>query len=187
MITQEELRSILEYSPLTGEFTWLQRKVKNQVKVGDKAGTTQKDGYVQIGIDNKKYHAHRLAWLYTFGVSPREQIDHVDGNPSNNKLGNLREVSPTENQRNQKMKSNNTSGITGVTLQRKRQGTKTYEYWITYWYDPDGERQYKVFSVLKHGFEQAKKLSTEYRERQIREINALGSEYTARHGSAATQ
>lgn len=187
MITQENLRNLLEYSPLTGEFTWLQRKVKNQVKIGDKAGTVQKDGYVQIGVDNKKYHAHRLAWLYTYGRLPKEQIDHIDGNPSNNKLENLREVSPIENQRNQKMKSNNTSGITGVTLQIKNQGTKTYKYWITYWYDLTGERRYKVFSVLKYGFEEAKKLSVDFRDEQIQAINVLGSEYTARHGSPATQ
>ena len=68
-----------------------------------------------ISIDNRIYPAHRLAWLYTFGVWPSHHIDHIDGNKWNNRLANLRDVTRAVNMQNQKnAQSNNQSGLAGA-------------------------------------------------------------------------
>ena len=90
-------------------------KVSNspRVKVGQIAGTVKPDGYVRVKIDKKLYYLHRLIWLYHYGVWPTE-IDHIDRNPSNNAVENLREVSRSVNMRNTKLKRATTSKYKGV-------------------------------------------------------------------------
>lgn len=99
----------LIYNPKTGDFY---RKHK---KFWKKAGSKNKIlGYVQIGFKGKTYYAHRLAWFCVHGEWPKDEIDHIDHNRSNNCWNNLRSVSRTENKRNLNLNSNNTSGQTGV-------------------------------------------------------------------------
>ena len=95
----------MDYSPDTGEFIWI--KSRHGVRVGAVAGTVDK-GYRRITIDYKQYFAHQLVWLYHHGDFPEKGIDHINGNPSDNKLGNLRVVSQVENGRNQKRSTRNT-------------------------------------------------------------------------------
>lgn len=116
-MTRTQLKEILRYDPDTGVFTWATRKAMC-VKPGRVAGYT-KDGYIYIGIDKKTYLAHRLAWLYVYGVWPKKQIDHIDGIRNNNKMANLRSVSGKINSRNQKTPVSNTSGMMGVCWSRK--------------------------------------------------------------------
>lgn len=110
-ITQEELKSLLDYNSDTGIFTW---KVQNgpRARVGYPAGTT--DGYVRIKINGILYLAHRLAFLYETGVWPKDQIDHINHIRSDNRFSNIREVTHSENKRNVPIRSDNTSGVTGV-------------------------------------------------------------------------
>ena len=72
------------------------------------------DGYWHVQIGSKLYLAHRLAWFYTRGGWPRDQIDHVDGNRANNRLSNLREATHTQNMQNRKINRNNKCGFKGV-------------------------------------------------------------------------
>jgi hypothetical protein len=62
----------------------------------------------------KRVQLHRAVFAVVHGRWPTDQIDHIDGDPTNNRVENLREVSGLENQRNMKRYTNNTSGYTGV-------------------------------------------------------------------------
>lgn len=113
-LTQEYLKSILEYDTEIGKFRWLVAKARRN-KVGQIAGSADySTGYWLMMIDSKRYRLHTLVWLYHHGRFPAEVIDHIDGNPSNSLIGNLRECTRSENQKNRKMQSNNTSGYKGV-------------------------------------------------------------------------
>jgi hypothetical protein len=119
MITQDRLKELLNYDPDNGIFTW---KIKtNKVNIGDIAGNVSValKGYVKIGIDKKQYWAHRLAFLYITGSLPKEHVDHIDGNPNNNKWDNLRSCSRNENYQNRSRKKNSTSKYLGVSWGKK--------------------------------------------------------------------
>lgn len=114
-LTQKQLKELLVYDPATGVFTW--RVSRRACTAGSIAGS-DKDGYRRIGISNHMYHAHRLAWLYTHGAWPEQQIDHINGIGSDNRIENLREASPSENMQNRRGNTNNSSGYAGVTRSR---------------------------------------------------------------------
>jgi len=96
MLTQDVLKELLEYDPLTGVFT---RKVvtSNSVRIGDVAGNAHIGGYWEISILNKKYLAHRLAFLYMTGAFPDKFVDHINMVRSDNRWCNLRKASNGEN------------------------------------------------------------------------------------------
>ena len=112
-LTAEYLRSILHYDPATGVFTWKVRTA-NSVKVGDVVGCPDGHGYLCIRLQRRLHKAHRLAWLHTYGVWPKDQIDHINRIGTDNRICNLREVSNKQNQQNKSKPSNNTSGHPGV-------------------------------------------------------------------------
>ncbi len=114
MLTQQRLKEIVSYDPDTGKFTWLECKYRS--KVGTVAGSETGPGYWSVCILNTRYRAHRLAWFYTFGVWPNGEIDHIDRNGMNNRIANLREVTKSENHQNTNLRSNNTSGFKGVSM-----------------------------------------------------------------------
>lgn len=117
MLTQEYLKELLHYDPLTGIFVWIACRL-NGKKSGEVAGWID-NGYVKISIDNKNYRAHRLAWLYVYGVWPTKHIDHRDHHRSNNRIDNLRDVTQTENNQNQLCAyRNNKLGILGVCFHK---------------------------------------------------------------------
>ena len=101
MITQLELKEILDYNPETGVFTWKINKAYH-IKIGSIAGSLKPTGYIQITINKKQYLAHRLAWLYVYGEWPKNQIDHVHGTEKGNSINNLRKVTHKQNQQNKK-------------------------------------------------------------------------------------
>jgi HNH endonuclease len=116
MLTQERLRELLVYDPLTGVFVW---KVKRkQMNPGDEAGRLDTKGHRQITVDNKRYLAHRLVWLYVHGTFPENQLDHRDQNKENNRIENLREASNAQNQQNRGPNKNNKLGCKGVHRHR---------------------------------------------------------------------
>ena len=116
MLTQEILKTIIEYDCITGLFKWKERLQKR--KIDWFGGYKQSDGYMQIRILNKKYMAHRLAWLYCYGKFPQNIIDHINRNKSDNRIKNLREATYSENQQNTDKKSNNKSGYKGVAYEK---------------------------------------------------------------------
>lgn len=114
-LTAEMLRELISYESDTGVFTWLKTQLRSRPKPGDVAGSLQSSKrYFGICIYGRIYLAHRLAWLYVHGRWPTEQIDHIDGNPLNNRLANLRECTADENQQNRKVGKRNKTGLLGV-------------------------------------------------------------------------
>ncbi len=73
------------------------------------------NGRRQGKVFGQNYYAHRMVWALHYGVWPSEMIDHEDGDPGNNRIGNLRDVSNGVNCRNGSLHSNNTSGCPGVS------------------------------------------------------------------------
>lgn len=115
------LREILDYDPITGVFHW-RLMLAHRRKPGDRAGN-KSHGYIEIGIRNKSYRAHHLAWLYTYGEWPKEFIDHIDGNRSNNAISNLRLATNQKNAQNRHSVSSSkiTSQYLGVTWNEANQ------------------------------------------------------------------
>lgn len=99
IMTPEILKSLLDYNPATGVFTW---KVRRNWKAtaGQVAGNIRPDGYVLIKLLGKNYYAHRLAYMYEHGRFPEQEIDHRDGNKQNNSISNLRDCSASINMQN---------------------------------------------------------------------------------------
>ena len=109
-----------------GKIFW--KKGRPGATVGQEAGYIDSNGYRVIKIKSKRYYVHRLLWFLYYGYFPENQIDHIDGDRLNNSISNLREVSNSCNQQNQKESKNNTSGFIGVCYNKS---TNKYKAQIT--------------------------------------------------------
>lgn len=113
-VTLDMVREWLHYDPDTGVFTWI--KAKPGIRVGRVAGRNHCDGYRQICLNGHIYLAHRLAWFLFYGQWPAQMLDHINENKSDNRIANLRDVSQTKNQLNQKnAQRNSATGVRGVS------------------------------------------------------------------------
>lgn len=123
------------------------------------------------------FKVHRIVWELSYGKIPDNWIvDHLDGNPLNNLIENLRIVPAQYNCQNRGKSKNNTSGVTGVSYR------SDYNCYTASWNFSDKVRS-KSFSVNKYGNEEAFRLACEYRAQKIRELNEQGAGYTERHGT----
>lgn len=113
MITQERLKELVKYEPETGQMTWRVNKARG-AKVGGRVGSIQAFGYLETKIDGVCYRVHRLAWFYYYGDWPRAEIDHIDGNRTNNVISNLREATRAQNCQNKSRSSLSKIGVKGV-------------------------------------------------------------------------
>jgi hypothetical protein len=119
MSIESELEVVLRYEPETGLLFWTDKahkSVKNK-----QAGTPNHLGYIIVLFKNKRYYAHRLAWLLTYGGWPSQMIDHIDGDTSNNAISNLRDVNNKTNQCNRhKARIDSKSGLMGASPYRNK-------------------------------------------------------------------
>jgi hypothetical protein len=111
------IKSLLGYNKSTGTLIWLVSR--GPVKSGDIAGTMSPQGYIVVRIDRANFMAHQIAWVIETGAWPLETIDHIDGDPSNNRFSNLRQATLAENQQNLKIYKNNTNGFPGIYFSKK--------------------------------------------------------------------
>ncbi len=120
ILSTERLYELVHYNAETGVFT---RKLRTAQRhhVGDRADFIVTSGglrgYYRIGIDSERYLAHRVAWLYVHKEWPVNQIDHIDGDPSNNRIANLRDVSDGVNKQNvRRARRGSVTGFLGVYI-----------------------------------------------------------------------
>jgi hypothetical protein len=124
LITQEELKEMLRYDPETGFFWWTHQIGNNSRTMDRPAGHTVLRNEKILKIKGKNVRLHRLAWLYMTGEVPKDQIDHIDGDRSNNKWNNLRECSNLENSQNRRVRCTSTTKLIGVSYDKNAKGKK---------------------------------------------------------------
>lgn len=117
-LTAERLREVLHYDPETGVFTRLESGSRKDV-LGRSAGTLTQQGYLKTMVDSRTYYLHRLAWLHERGTWPKDQMDHINGVKSDNRLANLRECSCGENQQNRARSTRALSPLPGVCWHKR--------------------------------------------------------------------
>jgi hypothetical protein len=124
LLTQQRLKEVVSYDAESGVFTWAIGRPKSAK--GAIAGGFSDRGYLTICIDGVKHRAHRLAWLYMYGVYP-DQIDHENRIRHDNRIINLRASNSYQNSRNKSKPSDNKSGVVGVSLYN-RDGQKKVKW-----------------------------------------------------------
>ena len=139
----ELLRKLLRYEPETGKLFWRER-MPDMFRYGKQtanhncrrwnsrfAGTealtaVDRGGYRHGDIFGRKVKAHRVAYAIYYGTWPENEIDHIDGVCDNNRIVNLRAATSTDNKRNQKLSSKNTSGVVGVSWHNPTRKWRAY-------------------------------------------------------------
>jgi len=108
------------YNADNGDFFWNVSPC-NSVAAGRKAGSINKDGYLEVKLKGVKYAAHRIAWFLYYGFEASKDLDHINHDRTDNRIDNLREVTKSENSRNASKRVDNSSGFTGVAwIKRNR-------------------------------------------------------------------
>ena len=120
MISNSDLQKILleDFEYKDGELYW--KKPGRSRKVGNKIGCLDRHGYIHTHYRCKTYLLHRLIFLMHRGYLP-SMLDHIDGNKLNNRIENLREATFFENSSNARISKRNTTGIKGVSWDKRRQ------------------------------------------------------------------
>jgi len=98
MEDEEEILRKLSYNPHSGIFLWEETNYRKTPLTC--AGNLDKSGYIRIHVVGRKVAAHRLAWFFSHGEWPQQEVDHINGDKSDNRINNLRLVTRSQNQMN---------------------------------------------------------------------------------------
>jgi hypothetical protein len=107
-----ELKRRVFYCQESGVFSRIDR--------GNGSGSKDSYGYLIIKIKGRQYKAHRLAWLYVYGQMPKGVIDHINGDRSDNRICNLRDVTQDQNNKSARRKPNRETGEVGVYIDKTK-------------------------------------------------------------------
>lgn len=113
MLDYKMALELFEYNPETGIFTNRVDRGR-RAAVGSETGSMEGQGYMNLKVNGIKYKSHRVAWLMYTGYWPSGNMDHINHIRDDNRIVNLRVVTPAENMKNQSQRVDNTSGHTGV-------------------------------------------------------------------------
>ena len=114
MVTKEQLQALFEYRE---DGNLVRRHDTYKYKAGTVVGSRMQKGY-GTRLRGTFYRLHRLIYMYHHGVMP-EQIDHINRDPFDNRVENLRAATSSENARNRKLFANNKSGVKGVCWHKR--------------------------------------------------------------------
>jgi hypothetical protein len=160
----DKANQLLQYDPSSGIIYWKVANKYSRILEGSVAGCLDKrDGYIRVRVGGMKYLAHRLGWLLHTGYWPKDQLDHIDGVRSNNKLENLRECTNAENQQNSKKRKDNTTGYVGVIWMpknKKYQATFAGHYLGLYKTAEGAYQAYLDAKIKNHKFNPVPRLSS---------------------------
>ena len=117
--TIDRLRELISYDPIIGDMFWKTQHT-NRIVVGQKINGKMKLGHLRVGINRKRYLAHRIAWFHYYGKWPTKNLDHKDGNAGNNAIDNLRECTQAQNLWNRNVQCNNLVSLKGVSRDNRR-------------------------------------------------------------------
>jgi hypothetical protein len=123
-ITQKRLHQLFDYDADRGVL--LYKTARGRMRVGDVAGWTEHKGYIRVIADGITYSVHRLIWFYVKGRWPINQLDHRDLTKSNNRIGNLREATNSQNKCNQYVRKDSQTRIRGVTEDKRTGRFRAY-------------------------------------------------------------
>lgn len=177
-----EISNILEYDETSKTYLRWKVTLGTRAIAGAEAGgirCTRGINSARININKKRYCVHRIVWaLHNKSIDQNLEIDHIDGDTTNNNIKNLRLVTRVVNSRNRRMKSTNNTGVTGVSYNAV---TDSYAADV---FDSNSKRIREYFSCKKLGKDQAFKMACEFRKSLVEQVNnEVGSEgYTDRHG-----
>lgn len=117
-----EPHDMLSYDPHSGVFKWKYAYGPGGKPLPESVGFLSDGGYIRIGTNRKGVQAHRLAYRFMTGndVPKGYEIDHINGDRADNRWINLRLVTRSQNNMNAVIRSNNTSGVKGVSFDRRR-------------------------------------------------------------------
>lgn len=160
MPSAEALRRSFHYDPKTGSL--LRKFSTMRSAVGSEASYTNNIGYRQAVFSGRIYSVHRIAWVMHFGLPPNGEVDHINGDRSDNRICNLRVATSCENNQNRRLSTRNKTGIKGVFLVKWNKTTRWRvsvghsrgEYYITH---------FQCFGrAVKHANEMREKLHSEF-------------------------
>lgn len=148
---------------------------------GDIAGSRQENSAWRIWLDGYSYKCHRIVYelFHKTTIPDGMVVDHMNQNPFDNKIDNLRTVTRKINSRNMKRNVNNKTGINGVGLITVK---GKFVYAVAQWRDLKGNNHQKSFSLLKYG-DNSLEMANEFRSNAIKELNSMGAEYSDIHGA----
>jgi hypothetical protein len=118
------LNSALRYDPATGQFWW--RNPGRKRRMHEPAGSLTAAGFVLISVAGYRFLGHRLAWMLTHKTWPASNLEHINGDRTDNRIENLREVTRSETVHNTGMWDSNTSGIKGVAYYPYQRGSNKW-------------------------------------------------------------
>lgn len=125
-IAHARVGELFYYDDAAGALRW--RVTRGRAARHDVAGALS-FGYRLIDVEKERIMAHRLVWFYHYQVWPNGYLDHIDGDPLNNRISNLREASASGNARNRRIPVTNKSGYKGVCW-KKDKGKWCAQIWI---------------------------------------------------------
>jgi hypothetical protein len=156
LISHQRAIELLEYNQESGKLFWKADR-KGHLLKGKEAGSVNANGYIVIKVEQRHYPAHRLAWFIVHGIWPEQDVDHIDGKKTNNKLTNLRAVTRSVNLLNAvKEQGRSNTGIRNISFYKKKQ-----KYYVRIQHE--GKMLYsKTFSSLDAASKAAEKARSEH-------------------------
>lgn len=114
MLTAAKARELFRYDAESGLLYWRETG-KGRGDISLPAGRLNEHGYWIVGVNYRRYRAHRIIWLMEYGEWPTHELDHINGKRDDNRRENLREATHLQNMRNSRRQCSNTSGVSGVS------------------------------------------------------------------------